>query len=130
MTTQEIFGGLTLLAVAVGGVWGIIKTLLTRDRKAVDDRASETARQNKEVQADIWKRLNELQADVTAVKIDQGVLKERIRSMPDHDALHTKLEAIEERLEKKLDTLVKQVQEAFTLATAKFRCPHDPERGN
>lgn len=129
MGASEIIGGIALLLGIAGGVWGVIKGLLARDRKSVDDRAEAESKVNKEVQSAIWRRLDELRSEVNQVRIDQEVLKERIRSMPDHDALHAKLEAIEERLEKKLDVLVKQVQEAFAVATARFKCPHDPERG-
>ena len=127
MNTQEILGVLALVLVVTGGVWGTIKMLLIRDRTSQDNQAKEAARLNEEARATIWKRLDELRADMTEIQVEQGVLRERVRTMPDHDALHAKLEAIEERLERRLDNLVKQVQEAFQAATAKFRCPYDSE---
>ena len=62
------------------------------------------------------------------MKVEQGVLRERVRSMPDHDALREKFREMEEQLDKKFDHLFKQFQEAFALATTKFRCPHDTDR--
>ena len=125
MSAQEILGILGLALIVIGGVWGVIKMLLMRDRKSVDDQAKEAARQNEEARNAIWRRLDELRHEVVQIQVEQGVLRERVRSMPDHDTLHGKFEAMEEKLEKKLDSLVKQVQEAFTLAVAKFRCPYD-----
>jgi hypothetical protein len=58
------------------------------------------------------------------------VLKEQVRQLPDKDALHEKFEALQERLDQKLDRISEQVQEAFQVAASKFRCPHnaDPDQ--
>lgn len=116
MKFENILGIIALILVVSGGVWGIIKTLLVRDRKGVDDQAKA-----------IWKRLDELRADLVRTQIEAGVLKEQVRQLPDKDALHEKFEALQERLDQKLDTISKQVQEAFAVAASKFHCPHAAE---
>lgn len=128
MTSQLVLGILGLILVILGGVGGVIKILLLRDRKSLDDQAAEAAKTNKESRDVIWKRLDDLRADVISIQIEQGVLRERMRNVPDHDALHARLEAIEERLERKLDNLVKQVQETLSMAISKFRCPYGPDK--
>lgn len=108
---------LTLALVIIGlcgGVWGIIKALLYRDRKNVEDQ-----------QQAMWKRVDEIRKELTDARRDLDVLRERVRGLPDHDALQDKIDSMEEKLERKFDALAQRIQEVFEQASLRFRCPHD-----
>jgi len=112
-TTGEILSLAMVVLVVTGGIWGVIKGLLARDRKSVDDQAKA-----------MWKRLDELRAELVKTQIEQGVIKEQVRQLPDKDALHEKFQDLQEKLDQKLERISEQVQEAFSVAASKFRCPH------
>lgn len=115
-TRAEILSLIAVILVLGGGIWGIIRSLLARDRNTVDKN-----------EGALWKRLDELRSEQVKIKIEQGVLRERVRAMPDHDELHEKFEAMQEKLDKKLSLISQQVQEAFAAAASRFKCPHAAE---
>lgn len=112
-TTGEILSLLMVVLVVTGGIWGVIKGLLLSDRKHVDEQAKA-----------MWRRLDELRADLVRTQIEQGVIKEQVRQLPDKDALHAKFQELQEKLDQKLERISEQVQEVFSEAASKFRCPH------
>ena len=96
-----------------GGIWGIIKALLYRDRKGVEDQQEETRK---------W--VEEIQKELSAAQIELAVLKERINGIPDRDFLQTKMDSMEEKLERKFDLLAARLQEVFEKGVMRLRCPH------
>lgn len=99
----ELIASWALVVLAVGGgLWGIIKTLLARDRKAVEDQ-----------QAAMWRRLDEVKKELQSALVEQARLKERVDSTPDWE---TRFQAMESRLEGKFKDIMDQIRELYMQA--------------
>lgn len=108
---------LTLALVIIGlcgGVWGIIKALLSRDRKNVEDQ-----------QKAMWKKVDTLREELNEARRELDVLKERVHGLPDWEVLENKIGAMEERLDKRFEVLARGIKEVIEQASLRFRCPHD-----
>jgi hypothetical protein len=68
--------------------------------------------------------IEDIQKEIVAIQVEQGILREQIRNMPDQSALREAIQEMEERLEKRLDAAVKRFEDVLSSA-AKFRCPHE-----
>jgi len=130
LTPSLVLQILVAVMVIVGGLWGVIKMLLSWNRKSSEERAADAARINEDARKALLRRLDDLRTDVVNMQIAQGVLRERVNSMPDHDVMHERFRDLEEKMDKKLDYMLKQVQETFSLAASKFKCPYDTNSGS
>jgi len=115
MTPQLILGYCTLILAIIGGIWGIIRLLLLRNRKNLEDQ-----------QRTMWEKLDAMRKELSAAQQELGILRERVRALPDQKEFSAQLQAQEEKLDRKLQALAQQIQESFVQATQRFRCPHDP----
>lgn len=108
--------------VALGGVWAIIQALLSRDRKSIDDRADniergykcEVARLDKsykEARHKMWEKIDSHAHDINDLKLLLTEVKGRINALPDAAAINATLAQFELKVEKRLDSLSKQLQE-------------------
>ena len=112
MSLSEVLSIITLVLVAVGGAWGIIRTLLIRDRNNVEKNESA-----------LWKRVEAFRSELTALQVAQGVLKSRLEELPDHSDLHDRLQEMQDRMDKRLEKLTDEMRQIMSTAASKFRCP-------
>jgi gas vesicle protein len=107
---SQIVSAAAVMAVISGGIWGIIRSLLARDRKSVEDQ-----------QTAMWKQLNSLRQELKEAQIELGKLKERIQLTPDWDK---RIQLMEEKLEKRFDKISTEFREFFTKAFETFQQKH------
>jgi len=102
MTPANILTVCALLIAVFGGLWGIVRSLLARDRKTVEDQ-----------QAAMWRRLDTLRNDLQEAQVKQAELKARLDAAPDWEM---RIRDLEVRLEKKLDSLFDQIRDLYSQA--------------
>jgi len=107
-----------LLCIIVQGIWIGVTSLTSRGNKAED------ARQERETSM-----VMELQRETSDIRVQLATLKTQIENMPSHGALAAQFREMEDRLEKRLENVVKRLEEAVASGVAKFKCSHDDQRG-
>lgn len=113
----DLFTGLSVLVGIVTLVWGIVRWFANRERAANEARMKESREtmERERVATDVriaeaMTKIAALQAELAQAKQDLAVLKERIHSLPNQEALQDKLGSLEEKLEKKIDNLAVSLQ--------------------
>lgn len=98
---------LAIVGAAAGGVWGVIKSLLARDRKVIEDQ-----------QKTMWEQIEKLRSELLEARFEQERLKERMALSPDWEGRITQME---ERLEKRFDDLLVQFRDFYQQAFKTFQ---------
>jgi gas vesicle protein len=96
---------------AIGGVWGIIHALLSRDRKSIDDRADALEKSYKETRTKMWEKIDLHAKEISHLELALTEIKGRINALPDAASINATLSQFENKVEKRLDSLSKQLQE-------------------
>jgi gas vesicle protein len=108
LSLGEILG---FSVAVIGGVWGIISTLLSRDRKSIDDRAEALEKSYKETRTKMWEKIDLHAKEITHLELALTEIKGRINALPDAASINSTLSQFENKVEKRLDSLSKQLQE-------------------
>jgi gas vesicle protein len=108
LSLGEILG---FSVAVIGGVWGIISTLLSRDRKSIDDRAEALEKSYKETRTKMWEKIDLHAKEIAHLELALTEIKGRINALPDAASINSTLSQFENKVEKRLDSLSKQLQE-------------------
>jgi gas vesicle protein len=107
MNAEALIAIVALAFVVFGGIWGIVKTLLMRDRKTVEDQ-----------QKAMWQQLDKLRGELQEARLEQERIKERMSMSPDWEE---RIQAMEARLEKRFDDLMREFREFYAEAFKTFQ---------
>jgi gas vesicle protein len=108
LSLGEIIG---FSVAVIGGVWGIIHALLSRDRKSIDDRADALEKSYKETRTKMWEKIDQHAEDIADLRLALTEIKGRINALPDAATINNTLANFENKIEKRLDLLSNQLQE-------------------
>jgi gas vesicle protein len=108
LSLAEILG---LGVAGIGGVWGVIHALLSRDRKSIDDRADALEKGYKEARTKMWEKIDLHAKEIAHLELALTEIKGRINALPDAASINATLSQFENKVEKRLDSLSKQLQE-------------------
>ena len=76
----------------------------------------------------VFQQLNELTKDITAAQIDLAVLKNTVEGLPGPGQVRDQIQAMEDRMSKRLEHLSSEVRSVFAEAMKQWKCPMDHKK--
>ena len=105
MTTSEILGAIAVCLTVLGGLWAVVRGLLSRDRKSIDDRQELLEAKFKESRKVMWQKIDEHRASIERLNVDNAELRGKVNNVPSAEYVSRSIGEMEARIEKRLDDI-------------------------